>query len=135
QVIGTAKVKPDGTWSFTPDQALSNREHDLTTTVTDPSGNTGPEGAHVVITVDVVPGKVEITAVTDHTGSVTGSLSQGALTDDTGPQVSGTAKAGSAVTMMDGSNVLGTTAAGSDDTWSFTASVDLGRGDHTFTGP
>ena len=63
----------------------------------------------MVITVDVVPGKVEITAVTDDTGSVTGSLSQGALTDDTRPQISGTAKAGSTVTIMDGSNLLGTT--------------------------
>ncbi|MDE4081434.1 MULTISPECIES: Ig-like domain-containing protein [Enterobacter cloacae complex] len=133
QVIGTAKVNPDGTWSYTPDQPLANGAHDLTTTVTDPSGNTGPEGSHVVITVDVVPGKVEITAVTDDTGSVTDSLSQGALTDDTRPQISGTAKAGSTVTIMDGSNVLGTTTAGADGTWSFTPSVDLGRGDHTFT--
>ncbi|MDS0041603.1 Ig-like domain-containing protein [Enterobacter hormaechei subsp. xiangfangensis] len=133
QVIGSTKVNPDGTWSFTPDQALSNGEHDLTTTVTDPSGNTGPEGSHVVITVDVVPGKVEITAVTDDAGSVTGSLSQNAVTDDTRPQISGTAKAGSTVTIMDGSNVLGTTTAGADGTWSFTPSVDLGRGDHTFT--
>ena len=70
----------------------------------------------MVITVDVVPGKVEITAVTDDTGSVTGSLSQGALTDDTRPQISGTAKAGSTVTIMDGSNVLGTTTAGADGT-------------------
>jgi hypothetical protein len=133
QVIGTAKVNPDGTWSYTPDQPLANGAHDLTTTVTDPSGNTGPEGSHVVITVDVVPGKVEITAVTDDTGSVTGSLSQNAVTDDTRPQISGTAKAGSTVTIMDGSNVLGTTTAGADGTWSFTPSVDLGRGDHTFT--
>ncbi|MHA6674513.1 Ig-like domain-containing protein [Enterobacter mori] len=133
QVIGSTKVNPDGSWSFTPDQALSNGEHDLTTTVTDPSGNTGPEGSHVVITVDVVPGKVEITGVTDDTGSVTGSLSQNAVTDDTRPQISGTAKAGSTVTIMDGSNVLGTTTAGADGTWSFTPSVDLGRGEHSFT--
>ncbi|EKS6543935.1 Ig-like domain-containing protein [Enterobacter hormaechei] len=133
QVIGSTKVNPDGTWSFTPDQALSNGEHDLTTTVTDPSGNTGPEGSHVVITVDVVPGKVEITGVTDDAGSVTGSLSQNAVTDDTRPQISGTAKAGSTVTIMDDSNVLGTTTAGADGAWSFTPSVDLGRGEHTFT--
>ncbi|WP_447854276.1 Ig-like domain-containing protein [Enterobacter mori] len=133
QVIGSTKVNPDGSWSFTPDQALSNGEHDLTTTVTDPSGNTGPEGSHVVITVDVVPGKVEITGVTDDVGSVTGSLSQNAVTDDTRPQIGGTAKAGSTVTIMDGSNVLGTTTAGADGTWSFTPSVDLGRGEHSFT--
>ncbi|MCE1527502.1 Ig-like domain-containing protein [Enterobacter hormaechei] len=133
QVIGSTKVNPDGTWSYTPDQPLANGAHDLTTTVTDPSGNTGPEGSHVVITVDVVPGKVEITAVTDDAGSVTGSLSQNAVTDDTRPQISGTAKAGSTVTIMDGSNVLGTTTAGADGTWSFTPSVDLGRGEHTFT--
>ncbi|MBK4227653.1 hypothetical protein JJP52_23735, partial [Enterobacter hormaechei] len=87
----------------------------------------------MVITVDVVPGKVEITGVTDDAGSVTGSLSQNAVTDDTRPQISGTAKAGSTVTIMDGSNVLGTTTAGADGTWSFTPSVDLGRGEHTFT--
>ncbi|WP_165469824.1 Ig-like domain-containing protein [Enterobacter hormaechei] len=133
QVIGSTKVNPDGTWSYTPDQPLANGAHDLTTTVTDPSGNTGPEGSHVVITVDVVPGKVEITAVTDDAGSVTGSLSRNAVTDDTRPQISGTAKAGSTVTIMDGSNVLGTTTAGADGTWSFTPSVDLGRGEHTFT--
>ncbi|WP_193147193.1 Ig-like domain-containing protein [Enterobacter hormaechei] len=133
QVIGSTKVNPDGTWSYTPDQPLANGAHDLTTTVTDPSGNTGPEGSHVVITVDVVPGKVEITGVTDDAGSVTGSLSQNAVTDDTRPQISGTAKAGSTVTIMDGSNVLGTTTAGADGTWSFTPSVDLGRGEHTFT--
>ena len=133
QVIGSTKVNPDGTWSYTPDQPLANGAHDLTTTVTDPSGNTGPEGSHVVITVDVVPGKVEITGVTDDAGSVTGSLSRNAVTDDTRPQISGTAKAGSTVTIMDGSNVLGTTTAGADGTWSFTPSVDLGRGEHTFT--
>ncbi|WP_370939851.1 Ig-like domain-containing protein, partial [Enterobacter hormaechei] len=87
----------------------------------------------MVITVDVVPGKVEITGVTDDAGSVTGSLSRNAVTDDTRPQISGTAKAGSTVTIMDGSNVLGTTTAGADGTWSFTPSVDLGRGEHTFT--
>ncbi|MBJ6608670.1 hypothetical protein JGT42_25085, partial [Enterobacter hormaechei] len=52
----------------------------------------------MVITVDVVPGKVEITGVTDDAGSVTGSLSQNAVNDDTRPQNSGTAKAGSTVT-------------------------------------
>ncbi|MGS6185177.1 Ig-like domain-containing protein, partial [Enterobacter sichuanensis] len=87
----------------------------------------------MVITVHVVPGKVEFTAVTDHTGSVTGSQSQGAVTDHTRPQNTGTAKAGSTVTIMDGSNVLGTTTAGAVGTWSFTPRVDLGGGDHTFT--
>ncbi|HEO9972434.1 TPA: hypothetical protein QIR17_004334, partial [Enterobacter hormaechei subsp. xiangfangensis] len=37
QVIGSTKVNPDGTWSYTPDQPLANGAHDLTTTVTDPS--------------------------------------------------------------------------------------------------
>ncbi|WP_133257833.1 Ig-like domain-containing protein, partial [Enterobacter hormaechei] len=87
----------------------------------------------MVITVDVVPGKVEITAVTDDAGSVTGSLSQNAVTDDTRPQISGTAKAGSTVTIMDDSNVLGTTTAGADGAWTFTPREELGRGEHTFT--
>ncbi len=84
----------------------------------------------MVITVDVVPGKVEITAVTDDAGSVTGSLSQNAVTDDTRPQISGTAKAGSTVTIMDGSNVLGTTTAGADGTGASRRAWTGPRGPH-----
>ncbi|WP_235502131.1 Ig-like domain-containing protein, partial [Trabulsiella odontotermitis] len=132
-VIGTAVADTNGNWSFTPSTPLASGPHDITTTVTDTAGNTGPEGAHTSFMVDVVAGKVEITAIKDDVGSITTNIAQGGVTDDTRPEITGTAKAGSVVTITDGSNVLGSTTAGSDGNWSFTPTGDLGKGNHTFT--
>ncbi|WP_235502128.1 Ig-like domain-containing protein, partial [Trabulsiella odontotermitis] len=132
-VIGTAVADTNGNWSFTPSAPLANGPHDVTTTVTDTAGNTGPEGAHTSFVVDVDPGQTVITAVKDDTGTVTGVVAQNDVTDDTRPEITGTAKAGSVVTIKDGGTVLGSTTAGSDGNWTFTPAVDLGKGNHTFT--
>ncbi|WP_238158686.1 Ig-like domain-containing protein, partial [Trabulsiella odontotermitis] len=132
-VIGTVTADTNGNWSFTPSTPLANGPHDVTTKVTDTAGNTGPEGAHISFIVDVVPGQVEITALKDDVGSVTTNITQNGVTDDTRPEITGTAKAGSIVTIKDGNNVLGSTTAGSDGNWTFTPSGDLGKGNHTFT--
>ncbi|WP_312026941.1 Ig-like domain-containing protein, partial [Enterobacillus tribolii] len=133
KVIGTATVGDDGKWSFTPDAPLDNGNHDFTTTVTDEAGNTGPEGEHLTVKVDGDLTKATITKVVDDQGSVTGDIAQNGVTDDTRPQLVGTAKAGSIVTLWDGENKLGETTAKSDGSWSFTPSVDLGKGSHTLT--
>ncbi|RDK83024.1 Ig-like domain-containing protein, partial [Enterobacillus tribolii] len=133
KVIGSTQVDSKGDWSWTPDTALDNGAHDFTTTVTDPAGNTGPEGEHVNVVVDVVPGQVAITSVIDDVGDITGGIAKGGVTDDTRPEITGTAKAGSVVTIKDGSNVLGSTTADSLGNWSFTPTVDLGKGAHTIT--
>ncbi|WP_245609635.1 Ig-like domain-containing protein, partial [Trabulsiella guamensis] len=132
-VIGTAVADINGNWSFTPGAPLANGPHDITTKVTDTAGNTGPEGTHVNIIVDVTPGQAEITAIKDDVGDVTANVAQNGVTDDTRPEITGTAKAGSVVTITDGNNVLGSTTAGSDGNWSFTPTGDLGKGNHTFT--
>ncbi|MBW7985149.1 Ig-like domain-containing protein, partial [Enterobacillus tribolii] len=133
KVIGTATVGDDGKWTFTPDAPLDNGNHDFTTTVTDEAGNTGPEGEHLTVKVDGDLTKATITKVVDDQGSVTGDIAQNGVTDDTRPQLVGTAKAGSIVTLWDGENKLGETTAKSDGSWSFTPSVDLGKGSHTLT--
>ncbi|WP_238158677.1 Ig-like domain-containing protein, partial [Trabulsiella odontotermitis] len=132
-VIGSAVADTNGNWSFTPSTPMANGSHDITTTVTDTAGNTGPEGAHTSFVVDVDPGQVAITAVKDDAGTETGVIAQNGVTDDTRPEVTGTAKAGSIVTIKDGGTVLGSTTAGSDGNWTFTPAVDLGKGNHTFT--
>ncbi|MTD42165.1 hypothetical protein GIX45_26765, partial [Erwinia sp. CPCC 100877] len=43
KLIGSAKVESDGTWSFTPDTALSSGGHGLTVAAVDAAGNEGPQ--------------------------------------------------------------------------------------------
>ncbi|WP_233169697.1 Ig-like domain-containing protein, partial [Serratia sp. ASV30] len=96
-------------------------------------GNTSAEGEHLKVTVDVVPGQVALSTLVDDVGLITGAIAQNGVTDDTRPTLNGTAKAGSIVTVLDGSNVLGSTTAKGDGTWSFTPTTDLGQGAHSLS--
>ncbi|MCX9999291.1 hypothetical protein LAD78_16670 [Klebsiella pneumoniae] len=58
--------------------------------------------------------------VTMHVAQHTGPLTSGGLTNDATPALSGTAEAGSTVTIYDGSTVLGTAVADEDGHWRFT---------------
>ncbi|WP_233169689.1 Ig-like domain-containing protein, partial [Serratia sp. ASV30] len=131
--IGSVVADGSGNWTFTPGTGLVNGAHDFTTTVTDPAGNTSAEGEHLKVTVDVVPGQVALSTLVDDVGLITGAIAQNGVTDDTRPTLNGTAKAGSIVTVLDGSNVLGSTTAKGDGTWSFTPAGDLGQGAHSLS--
>ncbi|WP_431223585.1 Ig-like domain-containing protein [Serratia sp. L9] len=131
--IGSVVVDGSGNWTFTPGTALDNGAHDFTTTVTDAAGNTSAAGEHLQVTVDVVPGQVALSNLVDDVGTLTGNIAQNGVTDDTRPTLNGTAKAGSIVTVKDGSNVLGSTTAQTDGTWSFTPTADLGQGTHSLS--
>jgi hypothetical protein len=133
KAIGSVMADSNGNWTFTPGTALENGAHDFTTTVTDPAGNTSAEGEHLTVTVDVVPGQVALTSLVDDVGTITGTIVQNGVTDDTRPTLNGTAKAGSIVTVKDGDNVLGSTTAKADGSWSFTPTTDLGQGAHSLS--
>ncbi|MHA7847653.1 Ig-like domain-containing protein [Serratia sp. D1N4] len=133
KAIGSTTVDGDGNWRFTPSTPLTNGEHDFTTTVTDKAGNTSAEGEHLVVNVDVVPGQVQLGSLTDDVGSVQGNIVQNGVTDDTRPTLNGTAKAGSVVTVSDGSNVLGSVTADEQGNWRFTPETDLGQGAHSLS--
>ncbi|HDT6029302.1 TPA: type I secretion C-terminal target domain-containing protein, partial [Enterobacter cloacae subsp. cloacae] len=62
-----------------------------------------------------------------------GTVSSGGSTNDPRPQLSGTAEPGSTVTIYDGSVAIGTAVTGSNGTWTFTPSVNLGESTHQFT--
>jgi len=74
-----------------------------------------------------------ISGVTDNVGTVQGALTSGQSTDDSRPTFSGTAEAGSTVTVYDNGTAIGSVAAGSDGKWSFTPSTDLSEGTHNIT--
>uniref|UniRef100_UPI00056B4E45 Ig-like domain-containing protein n=1 Tax=Chania multitudinisentens TaxID=1639108 RepID=UPI00056B4E45 len=133
KVIGSTTVDTNGNWSLTPSTPLANGAHDFTTTVTDKAGNTSAEGEHLAVTVDVGVGQVQLTTLVDDVGSVQGNIEQNGVTDDTRPTLNGTAKAGSVVTVSDGSTVLGSVTADGSGNWSFTPATDLGQGAHSLS--
>ena len=127
--LGTAIADSDGNWSFTPDNALDEGDHSLTTTVTDPAGNTGPASAPLVITIDTTPPAVASDVVFSNDQSGTPVAINNGVTNDTTPVISGRAEPGSTVSISEGNTVLGSAVVGNDGRWSFTSPV-LSPGEH-----
>ncbi|ELC0818747.1 TPA: BapA prefix-like domain-containing protein [Enterobacter hormaechei subsp. steigerwaltii] len=132
--IGTATADATGKWSFTPSTNLSEGNHAITTTATDAAGNTSPASTAVTFLVDTVaPGAPAIVSITDDVAPGTGTLGSGSSTNDPRPQLTGTAEAGSTVTIYDNGIAIGTAVVGSNGSWSFTPSVNLSEGSHQLT--
>ncbi|MBR8315111.1 BapA prefix-like domain-containing protein [Burkholderia dolosa] len=128
----TVIADPSGTWTYTPSTPLPTGTV-IGVTASDPAGNTS-SSASVTVTGDVTaPATPIIVSVTDDAGAITGPLTAGAATDDTTPTLSGTAEAGSTITVYDGTTQLGTTTADASGNWTFTPSTGLGEGAHAFT--
>jgi hypothetical protein len=85
-VVGSAQVKPDGSWSVTT-SPLNEGPHALTLTQTDPAGNESQPSPELNITVDTTPPAKPAapTSYNDNEGSVQGPSSTAAQTDDTTP--------------------------------------------------
>ncbi|QIE88149.1 Ig-like domain repeat protein [Pseudomonas nitroreducens] len=133
KAIGEADVGADGKWSFTPTAALSDGNHAFSTEVLDKAGNSSGQSAPLNVVVDTSQVLVAITHVIDDVGSITGDISNGGFTDDTRPEIQGTGKAGSVVTISDGNTVLGSLTVDASEKWSFTPAFDLGQGAHSIT--
>ncbi|MDF7652135.1 Ig-like domain-containing protein, partial [Erwiniaceae bacterium L1_54_3] len=131
-VLGTATVGQDGTWSFTT-PTLTDGSHSLTTTVTDPAGNTGPASNPFTFTVDTQPpaaaGDLQLS---NSSGITIVPIASGGTTNADQPVLSGTAESGSTVTITDGTQVLGSVTVGANGSWSFTSPV-LQDGSHSLT--
>ncbi|MCA8003001.1 Ig-like domain-containing protein [Burkholderia metallica] len=115
--VGAAVVKPNGTWSFSLPQALSDGEYRLTVRASNDAGWSVPSTSYG-IQVDVTPPsqpKIE------------------AATEGTSPMLSGRAEAYSTVTIYDGTTLLGTTTTNIDGTWAFQLPSGLSNGTHALT--
>jgi len=133
QLIGSAPVIGDGSWSFTPTTPLNDGEHPFTVVAVDPAGNASAPSAEWTIEVDTSePIAPTLTSVVDDQGAVTGNLTSGDTTDDARPDLSGTAEAGSLVTIFDNGVAIGSVIA-TDGTWTFTPTVPLSNGQHIIT--
>ncbi len=132
--IGTAQVNSDGSWSFTPDTALGEGAHQITTRATDGAGNTGPASPAFSFNVDTVaPNAPSSVTVTDTTGTVQGVLTAGQTTDANRPALTGTGEVGSTITIYDNGQPVGQTTVGEDGKWSFTPTTPLADGAHSIT--
>ncbi|WP_058969107.1 Ig-like domain-containing protein [Type-D symbiont of Plautia stali] len=132
-IIGSATVGADGSWTFTPPEPLEAGAHSLTTTVTDPAGNTGDVSDPVNFTVDLTPPDAAGDVVlNNNNGSALVQILDGGATNDTTPVLSGTAPEGSVITVYDGDNVLGTVVVDASGEWSYTTTA-LSQGDHSLS--
>ncbi|MDX6020939.1 Ig-like domain-containing protein [Scandinavium sp. V105_16] len=132
-LVGTTTADAQGNWIVTT-STLGDGPHTLTAKATDAAGNLGPSSAGFAITIDTSAPVVPVlqTVSDDVTGGVVGTLTNGQLTNDNKPTLTGTAEAGSTVSIYDGSTLLGTTVA-TGGSWSFTPGTALTDGSHTLT--
>ncbi len=126
-VIATATVAPDGSWSATPTTPLADGLHNLAVTATDPAGNTGP-ATTVPVTIDATAPAApspDVAAASD-----TGSSNTDNLTSDTTPTISGTGAAGDTITLYapNGTTVLGTAVVDATGHWAITPTTALPDG-------
>ncbi|MGE9761310.1 Ig-like domain-containing protein [Pseudomonas sp. PDM20] len=137
----SAAVDKDGNWSVKVAGADLvagvgvDRQINATLYAHDAAGNTGEIEQEHPYKIDLdAPSKPTIEQVLDHTGAITGPITNGGETDEKTPTLSGKAEADSIVTIKDDKDgVLGSTTAKADGTWEFTPAKDLSEGEHSFT--
>ena len=132
-LLGSVPVSATGAWSFTPPQALGDGTYTLLLTATDPAGNESQPSAPFSLVVDTATAVPVITGANDDVGPVTGNVVSGGVTNDNTPTLSGIAEAGSSVAIYEGTRLLGTVVANASGIWSFTPTVVLAEGEHSFT--
>jgi hypothetical protein len=133
-LLGTAAASETGAWTFTPLSPLADGPNSFTAVARDPAGNVGGTSAAYVVTVDTTPPSAPvITGALDDATPQTGPLVSGGATNDRTPTISGTAEANASIAVFDNGVLIGTTDADGAGVWSFTPTLSLGDGNHSFT--
>ncbi|MFM8525957.1 MAG: beta strand repeat-containing protein [Cyanobacteriota bacterium] len=139
-LLGTASIGTNGvSWSFTPTTALStNGAYTLSARVVDAAGNLGGNIATRIFSLDTLaPAQtVAITNLVDDLPLITGSITNGGLSNDRSPTLSGTLSVGlgtgeNLLIQRNGVEVLRTTFTGTS--WSYTSPSLSSDGAYTFT--
>ncbi|OPA85535.1 hypothetical protein BFW86_22530 [Pseudomonas fluorescens] len=133
-LLGTTIVDANGQWSFTPDTPLADGQHNLTAQARDAAGNLSPITGSYPINVDTTaPAAPTGTTLTDDVGAITGTISDGTITDDANPTFGGVAEAGAVVIIYDQGIPIGSTTANANGVWSFTPATALDDGPHSLS--
>ena len=118
EAIGSIASDTQGNWSFSVPERADGR-HQFTVTATDDAGNISPMSSPWIVEIDTSLPVASITHVTDDTGAVTGSVTNGGRTDDTTPTLHGVATSNALVTVHDGKSEIGSVYADANGVWSF----------------
>ena len=111
-------VNAQGNWTL-PLGTLTDGEHSYQTKITDAAGNE-TRGEAVTFTVDSSAVALTIDQANDDVGSITGAVLNNGLTDDSSPELQGSATPGATVTIKDeDGSVLGTVEADAMGVWRF----------------
>ncbi|KAB8041692.1 Ig-like domain-containing protein, partial [Janthinobacterium aquaticum] len=129
-VLGTA-LATGGVWSITS-SALASGTHSLSVKAVDTAGNSSVASVALAITIDTIAPAAPSAPVLA-LASDSGNSNTDGVTNVTTPTVTGTAEAGSTVTLYDtdGTTVLGTAVA-TGGAWSITSSA-LASGTHSLS--
>ncbi|MDM0076071.1 Ig-like domain-containing protein [Variovorax sp. J2P1-59] len=132
---GGALVDPAGHWTFTPSAPLADGHYSFTFWVADEAGNGQIlAGAPVrFLTVETGEMHLALNALVDSAGDMRGNIFRDGVSDERRPEVLGTGKAGSIVTVYDGDTVLGSTTVDVQGNWTFVPGSDLADGLHRLT--
>ncbi|MCF7646331.1 Ig-like domain repeat protein [Bacillus subtilis] len=134
KLLGQVQADKDGNWTFDV-PTLSEGKHDFIATTVDAAGNEGSSSDAFTLNVDTTaPGSDDaaITSVVDAAEPITGDITNGGITNDPRPVISGTAADDiTLVRIYDGTTLLGEVTV-TDGKWSFAPDSDLANGSHTF---
>lgn len=130
---GSVIADGNGKWTFTPGTDLADGMHQFHIIATDAAGNASGKSDSWDIEVDTTIAAPVIKGIRDDIGSIRGDLNSGDYTDDNRPELWGTAKANSIVTIFDGAIIIGSVKANASGEWSFIPPRELADGTHTFT--
>ncbi|EEJ6338117.1 BapA prefix-like domain-containing protein [Salmonella enterica] len=132
--LGTAQAGENGSWTFPVPRNLSEGSHNLTVSATDPAGNTSAASETRSFTIDTTPPAAPvIDTVYDGTGSITGNLSSGQITDEARPVISGTREANTTIRLYDNGTLLAEIPADNSSSWRYTPDASLATGNHVIT--
>ncbi|AWH88932.1 Ig-like domain-containing protein [Limnobaculum parvum] len=132
--IGNTVVAANGQWSFKPAVALSEGDHKITITQTNPSGLTSAPSDDFSFTVDTsAPSKPLFGEIIDDVGAIQGPIANGDVTDDARPEMRGTGEPGDTITIYINGKESGKTIIDAQGKWSFTPATDLADGDYQIT--
>ena len=128
--IGRELVGADGRWTHTPMPPLLNGPHDLSARAEDAAGNVSAPSNSVdfELVAGGTPPAPSITGVLDDVADNVGNIMPGQSTNDTEPEVTGTAEPFSTVTLFANGVPVGSVVVGASGTWSITPNPPLSQG-------
>ncbi|MBZ6392320.1 MAG: Ig-like domain-containing protein [Pantoea dispersa] len=124
----------DGSWKWTPPEALTDGEYSLSFMTIDTAGNLSTPTQRTLIVDTTPPVAPTLLNLYDDQGAITGSFDAGKMTDDRRPTLTGIAEKGTVVYLKEGNTVIGSAKADEKTgLWTLEPTVDLADGRHNLT--